>query len=67
PGITEEDKLKLFNKFARLSAHPTDGEHSTGLGLAIVKKIAEAMDGSVWCISEFGSGSTFIVELPSTE
>ncbi|MBI3260421.1 MAG: tetratricopeptide repeat-containing sensor histidine kinase, partial [Ignavibacteriae bacterium] len=43
PGITEEDKLKLFNKCARLSAHPTDGEHSTGLGLAIVKKIAEAM------------------------
>lgn len=67
PGISNEDKSKLFNKFARLSAHPTAGEHSTGLGLAIVKKITEAMNGTVWCESEYGNGATFIVELPSAE
>lgn len=67
PGISSEDKSKLFNKFARLSAHPTGGEHSTGLGLAIVKKITEAMNGTVWCESEYGNGATFIVELPATE
>ncbi len=67
PGISNEDKSKLFNKFARLSAHPTGGEHSTGLGLAIVKKITEAMNGTVWCESEYGNGTTFIVELPSAE
>ncbi len=64
PGFTEKDKAKLFNKFARLSARPTGGEHSTGLGLSIVKKLVEVMNGNVWCESESGHGATFIVELP---
>lgn len=38
PGISEEDMKRLFGKFARLSAQPTNGEHSTGLGLSIAKK-----------------------------
>jgi len=64
PGISENDHAKLFEKFSRLSARPTGGEHSTGLGLSIVKKIVEAMNGKVWCESELGKGTTFIVELP---
>lgn len=62
PGLTEEDKKKIFGKFQRLSARPTGGEHSTGLGLSIVKKYVEAMDGRVWCESEAGKGANFIVE-----
>jgi signal transduction histidine kinase len=34
------------------------------LGLSIVKKMVEAMNGQVWCESEFGRGATFIVALP---
>lgn len=64
PGLTDDDKSKLFGKFARLSAQPTGGEHSTGLGLSIVKKMVDAMDGSVYCESTLGKGSAFIVELP---
>jgi signal transduction histidine kinase/Flp pilus assembly protein TadD len=64
PGLTNEDKRKLFGKFARLSAQPTAGEHSTGLGLSIVKRMVEQMNGYVFCESQQGSGATFIVELP---
>jgi signal transduction histidine kinase len=64
PGLSADDKSKLFSKFARLSAQPTGGEHSTGLGLSIVKKLVEAMHGRVWCESKLGKGSTFIVEMP---
>ncbi|MFY8000992.1 MAG: ATP-binding protein [Candidatus Kapaibacteriota bacterium] len=64
PGLSEDDKTKLFGKFARLSARPTGGEHSTGLGLSIVKRMVEAMNGRVWCESELGQGARFIVELP---
>jgi signal transduction histidine kinase len=67
PGISAEDKKKLFGKYARLTAKPTGGEHSTGLGLSIVKKLAEAMHGTVWCESELGQGATFILELPLQE
>jgi hypothetical protein len=35
-------------------------------GLSIVKKMAEAMNGKVWCESELGRGATFIVEFPTT-
>ncbi|MCS6808148.1 MAG: hybrid sensor histidine kinase/response regulator [Bacteroidota bacterium] len=63
PGLSAEDKEKLFKHFARLSAQPTGGEHSTGLGLSIVKKMVEAMNGKIWVESEQGKGATFIVEL----
>lgn len=63
PGLTEEDKKQLFTKFMKLTARPTGGEDSTGLGLAIVKKLVEAMDGEVWCESEWGQGATFFVRL----
>lgn len=65
PGLTAEDMKKLFGKYARLSAQPTGGEHSTGLGLSIVKKLVEAMNGKVWCESEYGHGATFFLELPA--
>jgi signal transduction histidine kinase len=64
PGISEEDRKKMFGKFARLSARPTGGESSNGLGLSIVKRLAEAMSGTVECQSALGEGSTFIVRLP---
>ena len=61
-GMTAEDLDKLFKKFQRLSARPTNGEDSFGIGLSIVKKYVELMDGRVWCESEPGKGSTFLVE-----
>lgn len=63
PGISAEDKKRLFGKFQILSAKPTAGEHSTGLGLSIVKKYIEAMEGKVWCESELERGSKFIIEM----
>lgn len=62
PGISEEDKKKLFGRFQKLSARPTGGEQSIGLGLSIVKKYVEAMNGKVSCESTLGTGTTFIIE-----
>lgn len=64
PGLCEVDQSKLFSKFSRLQTKPTGGEHSTGLGLFIVKKLVTFMQGDVWCESELGYGTTFIVEFP---
>ncbi|MBL7999061.1 MAG: HAMP domain-containing histidine kinase [Candidatus Kapabacteria bacterium] len=64
PGLTDDDKQKLFKKFQRLSAKPTAGEHSTGLGLSIVLKLVEMMNGKIWCESLAGHGATFSVSLP---
>jgi signal transduction histidine kinase len=64
PGLTEDDKQKIFQKFQRLSARPTDGEHSTGLGLSIVKKYTELMNGRIWYESENSKGTSFYLEFP---
>lgn len=63
-GLSPRDLEKLFGKFKRLTPRPTADEHSTGLGLFIAKKLVEAMHGNVWCKSELGKGSKFIVEFP---
>ncbi len=64
PGLTKEDRAKLFGKFQRLSAEPTAGESSIGLGLSIVKRYVDEMEGQVWCESEKGGGARFLVSFP---
>ncbi|MCP4157624.1 MAG: HAMP domain-containing histidine kinase [bacterium] len=65
PGLTSEDKDKIFGKFQRLSARPTGGETSTGLGLSIIKQLVELHDGNVYVDSEPDKGSTFSVVVPA--
>ena len=64
PGVSEEDRIKLFGEFQKLSARPTGGEASTGLGLSIVKKILDAHNGNIWVDSKPGEGAAFIFTLP---
>jgi two-component system sensor histidine kinase/response regulator len=64
PGFTEEDKTRMFHRYARLSARPTGGEPSTGLGLSIAKKLVQAMNGELTCQSSLGQGATFILRFP---
>src|SRR6266850_883417 len=66
PGFTEEDKVRMFRRYSRLSARPTGGEPSTGLGLSIVKKLVLAMHGELACESTPGSGATLAFRLPRT-
>ncbi len=59
PGIKDEEKHLLFQKFKKLSNRPTEGESSTGLGLSIVKSLVEAINGKIEYTSEVGKGTTF--------
>jgi signal transduction histidine kinase len=63
PGIGEEERPRLFRKFARLRARPTEGESSSGLGLYIVKRLVDAMGGSIAVSGAAGEGATFTVTL----
>ena len=64
PGITERDRPRLFQDFARLSARPTGGEKSVGLGLAITRRVIEAHGGQIGADSQPGQGATFWFTLP---
>ncbi len=65
PGISREDQAKMFKRFQRLSAQPTNNEHSSGLGLSIVKALTEKVGATVEVESEIGKGTTFRLVFPA--
>lgn len=67
PGLTDEDKRRLFGRFARLTARPTAGEASIGLGLSIVKHMVGACGGRIWVDSDEGRGAAFRVAFKKAE
>ncbi len=64
PGITPEEKPKLFNRFFRGRLAESGHIPGTGLGLSIVYEIMRAHGGDVTVESEEGQGSTFTLWLP---
>ena len=65
-GFSEADLKKIFGKFQRLSAKPTNRESSTGLGLYLTKQIVEQHFGTIAVTSQVCIGTTFIVTLPKS-
>jgi signal transduction histidine kinase len=66
PGLTAEDRQRLFQNFARLSAKPTGDEKSVGLGLAITRRVVEAHGGKIGVDSEPNRGANFWFTLPDS-
>lgn len=68
PGLSDEDKQKMFGRYQTLSARPTGGEVSTGIGLFITHKLVGLHGGSIEALSDGpGKGTTFVVTVPMTD
>jgi two-component system sensor histidine kinase KdpD len=63
PGIEENERARIFDKFFRGRRHRFDTK-GTGMGLAIAKGIVEAHGERIWVESEPGQGSAFYFSLP---
>lgn len=64
-GLSKDDVIRLFRKFAKLSSKPTGKETSNGLGLSITKSMVELHNGTIQAISPGKDrGTMFIVTLP---
>jgi len=64
PGIPEEFRARVFEKFAQADASDSRQKSGTGLGLAITKELIERMGGTVGFDCPPGQGTTFWCELP---
>jgi two-component system sensor histidine kinase KdpD len=63
PGIEENERAHIFDKFFRGRQHRFETQ-GTGMGLAIAKGIVEAHGERIWVESERGQGSAFYFSLP---
>ena len=65
PGVPDQDKTRIFERFARLES-PESHVSGIGLGLYIVRIIAENHGGTARVEETEGGGATFVVDLPAT-
>ena len=66
PGLTPEQRARVFERFYRVDPSRSRALGGSGIGLAIAQALAGAMDGRVRADSSGpGTGSTFSVTLPA--
>ncbi len=64
PGVPEEFRRRIFQKFAQADGGDTRPKGGTGLGLSICKAIVEKLGGTIAYASTPGQGASFYFDLP---
>jgi two-component system OmpR family sensor kinase len=64
PGLDQEQKAKVFERFYRADSARTRVTGGSGLGLSIVAALVAAHNGRVTVTDTPGGGATFTVHLP---
>jgi signal transduction histidine kinase len=64
PGVPEDERGLIFDRFYRGGGNGPGGGRGAGLGLAIARSIAQLHGGDVRLAETSSSGSTFSVEIP---
>jgi signal transduction histidine kinase len=66
-GIPEDQRERIFERFAQVKREDATRKGGAGLGLSIVRAIVEAHGGRVHIEDGPGGGSRFVVRLPRAE
>ncbi len=67
PGVPEEEKERIFEKFHQIRTEGRSSGGSVGLGLAISREIVDAHGGALWVSDRDGGGALFSLALPREE
>ena len=67
PGIPDEDRLRVFERFYRVDKSRARDPGGTGLGLSIVKHLVELHGGRVSVTNRAEGGACFTVTLKAGE
>jgi signal transduction histidine kinase len=61
PGVTDEERERIFEPGVRGEAAETNGARGSGLGLSLARRLARSVAGDV----EAAGGARFVVRLPA--
>jgi signal transduction histidine kinase len=65
PGLTPEQRRKLFERFVRFGP-PDDSDKGSGLGLAISRSIVQLHRGRIFALDGAeGRGLRMVIEIPA--
>ena len=64
PGIPEESRPHVFERFYRADKSRSRADGGTGLGLSIARKLAQAHGGNLTAANHPDGGAVFTLELP---
>jgi two-component system sensor histidine kinase SenX3 len=67
PGVPEEERRRIFERFVRLATARREHPDGSGLGLAIVDQVARAHGGRVEVLDREGGGALFRLRLPAPD
>ena len=67
PGIPDQFRDKIFEKFSRMNSSDGQQVGGTGLGLSISKSIVEQHGGDIGIEPDTGKGATFFFRLPESK
>ena len=67
PGVPDEFRDQIFDRFTQADATDTRQKGGTGLGLSITKAIVEKHGGAIGFDTEAGVGTMFFFTLPASE
>ncbi|MEI8128743.1 MAG: ATP-binding protein, partial [bacterium] len=63
-GISQENLVHVFDKFAQIENSLSRKVGGSGLGLPIARQLLEVHNGAIWCNSKPEKGSSFYFVLP---
>ena len=64
PGLTADERQRVFDKFYRGSAAAGASQRGAGLGLAICQAIIAAHGGRIWAENRPNGGAKFLFSIP---